>query len=132
MSEQKTHRLSRQRQVILQELRKVDTHPTADEVYDMVRRIMPRISLGTVYRNLELLCSQGQALKLGPAGGQKRFDGNAEPHPHLRCLRCTRVMDVMCPVEIPELPEEFARGFTVSGAAVEYVGLCPECRLMGN
>ena len=63
MNEQKNHRLSRQRQVILQELRKVDTHPTADEVYDMVRKIMPRISLGTVYRNLELLCSQGLALK---------------------------------------------------------------------
>ncbi|MBW2706713.1 MAG: transcriptional repressor, partial [Deltaproteobacteria bacterium] len=47
--------MTRQRQVILEELRKVDTHPSADEVYEMVRKRLPRISLGTVYRNLEIL-----------------------------------------------------------------------------
>ena len=66
-------RLSKQRKVILEELRSVDTHPTADEVYDMVRKVMPRISLGTVYRNLEFLCSKGMAIKVGPAGAQKRL-----------------------------------------------------------
>ncbi|HMM37648.1 MAG TPA: transcriptional repressor [Desulfovibrio sp.] len=123
-------RLSRQRKVILSELCKVTSHPTADEVYDMVRRVMPRISLGTVYRNLELLCSQGLAQKIGPAGAQKRFDGNAMPHPHLRCSVCSRVVDVDYPPELPELPEEHSHGFEVSGCSLEFVGLCPECRAM--
>ncbi|MGE5577510.1 MAG: Fur family transcriptional regulator, partial [Syntrophothermus sp.] len=51
--------MTRQRQIILEELKNVTTHPTADEVYEMVRRRLPRISLGTVYRNLELLAEEG-------------------------------------------------------------------------
>ncbi|WP_243545067.1 Fur family transcriptional regulator [Pseudodesulfovibrio tunisiensis] len=121
-------RLSKQRKVILEELRKVKTHPTADEVYDMVRKIIPRISLGTVYRNLEFLCSKGLVLKLGAPGAQKRFDGNPVPHPHLRCAVCTRVIDVECDIEIPSLPEEHAAGFDILSCSVEFVGICPECR----
>ncbi len=122
------HRLSRQRQTILEELRKVTSHPTADEVYDMVRRVMPRISLGTVYRNLEFLCAQGMVQKVGMAGAQKRFDGNPAPHAHIRCLSCNRIVDVMRPVPVPDLPEHEACGFALEGSSVEYVGLCPACR----
>ncbi len=128
MDTPRPHRLSRQRKVILQELCKVDTHPTADEVYDMVRRIIPRISLGTVYRNLELLCSQGLAQKVGQAGGQKRFDGTPRPHAHLRCQICSRVVDVDYPAELPVLPEALAKGFEVSACSLEFVGSCPSCR----
>ncbi|HKI82610.1 MAG TPA: transcriptional repressor, partial [Pseudodesulfovibrio sp.] len=64
MAQEMGFRLSKQRKVILEELRKVKSHPTADEVYDMVRKIIPRISLGTVYRNLEFLSSKGLVLKL--------------------------------------------------------------------
>ena len=64
MQKHRNLRMTRQRRVILEELRNVNTHPSADEVYEMVRKRLPRISLGTVYRNLELLCSQGS----GPEG----------------------------------------------------------------
>lgn len=121
-------RLSKQRKVILEELRKVKTHPTADEVYDMVRKTIPRISLGTVYRNLEFLCSKGLVLKLGAPGEQKRFDGTPEPHPHIRCTICTRVVDVECDVPVPEIPQEEAHGFKILNTNVEFVGICPACQ----
>lgn len=132
MDETMDFRLSRQRKVILEELRKVDTHPTADEVYDMVRKTLPRISLGTVYRNLEFLCSKGLAIKVGPAGSQKRFDGNPEPHSHVRCLGCGRIADVHQPVALSLPGEDAASGFTVTGVNVEYTGYCPACRSGGH
>jgi len=121
-------RLSKQRKVILEELKKVKTHPTADEVYDMVRKIIPRISLGTVYRNLEFLCSKGLVLKLGAPGAQKRFDGTPEPHPHIRCAVCTNVIDVECDIAVPTLPEECAGGYSILNTNVEFVGICPKCQ----
>ncbi len=132
MSKEVGFRLSKQRKVILDELRKVTTHPTADEVYDMVRKIIPRISLGTVYRNLEFLSGQGLVLKLGGPGTQKRFDGNPDPHPHIRCSVCSRIVDVMCDVEVPNLPREFAEGFDIHNCNVEFVGICPHCRASVN
>lgn len=128
MNTEMNFRLSKQRKVILEELRKVSSHPTADEVYDMVRRILPRISLGTVYRNLEFLCSKGLVLKLGGPGQQKRFDGHADPHPHIRCEVCSRIVDVMDEVKTPVLPEGCDQGFTILNCNIEFVGICPDCR----
>jgi len=125
--ENKGIRLSRQRETILAELCKVKTHPTADEVYDMVRKIMPRISLGTVYRNLDFLSSRGVVLRLGGAGTQKRFDGNPMPHPHLRCSVCGRVEDVEYDLDLPELPAEQRMGYESLRCDVEFVGVCPIC-----
>ncbi|MDR3640361.1 MAG: transcriptional repressor [Humidesulfovibrio sp.] len=127
MEEKKGVRLSRQRETILAELCKVKTHPTADEVYDMVRKIMPRISLGTVYRNLDFLSSRGVVLRLGGAGTQKRFDGNPMPHPHLRCSACGRVDDLESFLSLPDLPVEQSMGYSNLRCDVEFVGVCPTC-----
>lgn len=122
-------RMTKQRSLILEELRNTTSHPTADEIYTMVRAKLPHISLGTVYRNLELLAESDQVLKLEYAGFQKRFDGNIHPHAHVRCERCGKVADVMgaiCDVEVPEginVP-----GFSVNSARVEFFGVCQECR----
>lgn len=125
--QKKSVRLSRQREAILAELCKVKTHPTADEVYDMVRKIMPRISLGTVYRNLDFLSSRGIVLRIGGAGTQKRFDGNPMPHPHLRCSICGRVDDLEYPLALPEIPAEKSMGYQQLRCDVEFVGVCPMC-----
>lgn len=127
IDEKKGVRLSRQREAILAELCKVKTHPTADEVYDMVRKIMPRISLGTVYRNLDFLSSRGVVLRIGGAGTQKRFDGNPVPHPHLRCSVCGRVDDLEHPLALPELSAEQSMGYGNLRCDVEFVGVCPMC-----
>ncbi len=125
-------RLSKQRKVILEQLQGVTTHPTADEVYDMVRKIIPRISLGTVYRNLEFLCSQGLAIKVGPAGSQKRFDGNASQHPHIRCEHCGKVEDFPVGISIPNLSTAEAMGYELSGCNIEFFGICPTCATVNH
>ncbi|MEF2145776.1 MAG: transcriptional repressor [Desulfovibrionaceae bacterium] len=128
MQQQTQFRLSKQRKVILDELCKVKTHPTADEVYDMVRKVMPRISLGTVYRNLEFLCAQGLARKVGPAGAQKRFDGNPTQHAHIRCRVCHCVRDVPVHLDAPLLTQEQTLGFEIDECNIEFEGVCPDCQ----
>lgn len=121
-------RLTTQRQIILEELGKVTTHPTANEVYDMVRKRLPRIGLGTVYRNLELMAESGIILKLEVGGTQKRFDASIEPHYHIRCLNCGKVDDIDMPVmsEINKTAEELSQ-YQVLGHHIEFSGLCSEC-----
>jgi len=125
-------RMTEQRQVILDELRKVKTHPTADEVYAMVRRRLPRISLGTVYRNLDLLSESGLVRKLD-SGPQMRFDADTTDHYHVRCARCGRVRDLH--VEpIPGLDElvETGHEFDIIGYRLEFIGICSSCRRTGK
>lgn len=120
--------MTRQRQVILQELRRVNTHPSADEVYEMVRRLLPRISLGTVYRNLEILSELGEIQKIEICGKLKRFDGNTRDHYHLRCLNCHRIDDVPEGIHFnfnSSLSSD--TGYAITGHRLEFVGLCPKC-----
>ena len=122
-----SQRVTRQRTIILEELRKVVTHPTADELYNMVRRRLPRISLGTVYRNLDLLAEQGAILKIESSGGSRRFDGNLHPHQHVRCLKCGKVADAMLSIPVPDTSRLVLPGFTITAARLEFDGLCDAC-----
>ena len=79
---------SKQRAAILTVLRSGQCHPTADCIYDEVRKIVPRISKGTVYRNLRILCDRGDISELDLSGTVSRFDGRQECHYHFRCERC--------------------------------------------
>jgi len=122
-------RNTQQRTVILEELRKCRTHPGADELYAQVRRRLPRISLGTVYRNLELLAAQGcvQRLELGPGG--MRFDPMVEEHAHFRCTECGRVEDLPFAARAPrpDRRHPWVRERRIDGARIEYFGRCPRC-----
>lgn len=121
--------MTRQRRVILDELRKVTSHPTADELYRKVRRRLPRISLGTVYRNLEVLSGSGSILKLDLAGRQRRFDGDLSPHYHVRCVQCGRVEDVVAAPQtgLENSPTD-AKGYRIIGHRLEFTGICPRCQ----
>jgi Fur family transcriptional regulator, peroxide stress response regulator len=122
-------RNTRQRQIILEELKKVRSHPTADQVYEMVRMRLPNISLGTVYRNLEILSTQGQIQKLEFGRTQKRFDGTPENHYHFRCVDCGKIYDVPIAAidNLDHLLDE-SSGFEVQGHNLELFGVCPHCR----
>jgi Fur family ferric uptake transcriptional regulator len=124
----KDMRLTNQRKIIMEQLRSVTTHPTADEIYGMVREKMPRISLGTVYRNLEVLSSLGLVRKLENAAGQKRFDGDMTPHHHIRCEVCGRVGDIFDAPEISGIEQRLTTDFQITGHSLEFTGICPECR----
>ena len=122
-------RKTKQREVILEELNKVKTHPTADEIYDRVRKRLPNISLGTVYRNLEVLSESGVIKKLDLAGTQKRFDGDTHDHYHVRCKRCGCVDDLPGrPIpHIDRLIEEMS-DYLIESHRLEFMGYCPACR----
>ena len=122
-------RMTRQRRAILQELRDANSHLTADDVYDAVRRRLPKISLGTVYRNLEILSESGAIRKLEIGSTQKLFDGRPENHYHIRCVRCGRVDDV--PVKPDSAVENTFRDvcdYQVIGHQLLLIGVCPVCR----
>ena len=118
-----------QRRVILEELRSTYTHPTAAELHLAVRKHLPRISLGTVYRNLEVLCEDGLARKLALAGTDARYDGLTHAHDHVRCTACGALRDLAGAerAALPKPPAE-AGGFEIHGYRLEYFGLCADCR----
>ncbi len=129
MSSQKCQRQTKQRQIILDELRKLTTHPHASALYELVRKRLPKISLGTVYRNLELLAETGDIQKIPVSSTQARYDGNTHPHYHVHCLRCDKIDDV----------EEFAKsigvkdlkklkGYDIINCHMQFEGLCPRCQ----
>lgn len=121
-------RLTTQRQIILEELAKVKSHPTANEVYDMVRKRLPRIGLGTVYRNLELMAESGVVLKLEVGGTQKRFDATTDLHYHIRCLDCGKVDDIELPVQsnINDIAAQVS-DYAILGHHIEFSGKCSDC-----
>lgn len=123
------HRMTRQRRAILEELRKLTSHPTAGEVYAAVRRRLPRISLGTVYRNLEVMVRCGMIGKLVAGDAQSRFDADPKTHCHVRCVACKRVADVGDdPVSIERVQAVSPEGYDVLGYRLELYGVCPACR----
>ncbi|MDP6636057.1 MAG: transcriptional repressor [Phycisphaerae bacterium] len=122
-------RMTRQRRLILEELDTPGMHPTADTVYQRVRRRIPNISLGTVYRNLEILSQAGMVKKLHIGSGQKRYDRTLHRHYHVRCVKCGFISDV--PAEPFGDLEEAARGsseFDILGHDLEFEGLCENCK----
>lgn len=128
MQELNPMRLTTQRQIILEELLKVSSHPTANEVYDMVRKRLPRIGLGTVYRNLELMAETGMILKLEVGGTQKRFDATIKPHYHVRCMECGKVDDINIAVQ-QDINETAAKAchYHILGHHIEFTGFCLDC-----
>lgn len=122
-------RMTNQREIILHELQKTKKHLTADELYSRIKKVMPRISLATVYRNLETLSDAGIIAKLEISGRQKRFDYDVEAHDHVYCIQCHRVDNIKFERQVIEessvasLPE----GYKITGYRVEFVGICPPC-----
>lgn len=122
-------RMTNQREIILRELRKSRQHLSADELYERVKKTMPRISLATVYRNLEILSEVGLIAKLEISGRQKRFDYDVVEHDHIFCVECHRIDNLdMERKSFAEIPHDSRRGYSITGYRVEVAGICPECK----
>ena len=91
-----TLKYSRAREAILSFLKTRKDHPTADVIYENVRQQYPKVSLGTIYRNLSLLADTGQIAKLTFGDGREHFDWDARPHNHFVCRSCGAVLDIDC------------------------------------
>jgi len=126
-------RMTHQRDIILQELKKSKTHPSADELYEKVKKKLPRISLATVYRNLEVLSETGAIKKIEISGRQKRFDWNQSRHDHIYCIQCHRIDNIdMESMAKPSLQPADKRGYHVEGCRIEFFGYCPECQKLSK
>ena len=121
---------SRQREAIKNYLQGREDHPSADMVYDGIRGEFPNISLGTVYRNLNLLADIGEALRIPTPDGGDRFDGRCEPHYHIVCTNCGNVFDLeMDDSYIQKINEDANKCFDgiIESHTTLFHGLCGEC-----
>ncbi len=129
MKTENMQRMTDQRRVILEELRGTVAHPTADELYRTVRKRLPKISLGTVYRNLDILTKAGLIHKLDFGAGQSRYDADLSEHYHVRCVDCNRLVDVMGLPRFDYDTEILSQSqFEIIGHSLEFLGICPDCQ----
>jgi Fur family peroxide stress response transcriptional regulator len=122
------NKYSRQREAIREYLLHTKEHPTADTVYMNIRGVYPNISLGTVYRNLNLLADKGEILKINCQDGSERYDGNPMPHYHFLCNECGRVLDLEME-SIDHINKIAGADFKgkIEGHVTYFYGKCPEC-----
>ncbi len=126
-------RLTKQRKIILERLKQSHSHPTAVQIYDEVRSELPNISLGTVYRNLDILSRKGMISKIETCGDQKRFDGSPDPHLHIICSSCGKVQDAHQEPDIDmDKLTRVETDFKITGVRLELLGICPECNKESN
>jgi Fe2+ or Zn2+ uptake regulation protein len=124
-------RVTAPRHAVLEVVRGIKTHPTAEEVHRLVIRRAPGVSLGTVYRNLRLLVDAGLLGEL--PGPRARFDANTRAHHHFTCLRCGRIADVEAPVAEPQSRAlskrvEARTGLTITHHKIDFFGRCRKCQ----
>lgn len=122
-------RNTQQRKIIYDILASTNLHPTADWIYEQVRKVIPNISLGTVYRNLKVLKDQGLILEIND-GKQSRFDARIDNHYHFRCDSCGKIYDIEPEMVRFEINLESMRkaGFSVCSFNIELSGVCKSCQ----
>ena len=123
-------RLTKQKKAILDYLKRVYTHPTAEMIYESVKKELPNISLATVYRNLHQLAKQGDVLEL-EINGEFHYDGHLTAHQHAICSSCGKIIDVHDKKLNNYLMRRISsiNGFVPSRANVFFEGECEECAL---
>lgn len=124
----RTLKHSRQRESIKACLMSRCDHPTADAIYTTIREEFPNISLGTVYRNLNLLVELGEAQKLTCGDGKDHFDGDTSPHYHFVCRRCGAVSDLsLAPMQEVTEKAQADFGGQIDSHTIYFYGSCPNC-----
>ncbi len=119
---------SRQREMLLSVLKDTRRHPTANDIYEEMRKRDPKISLGTVYRNLALLCENGTILRIDTEHDSVHYDGFTHPHYHFICNSCGAVSDLSIdPIDINAAIEEETGG-DVTGHTLVFYGKCKKCK----
>ncbi len=126
MNKELPYRETPQRKAILSLLCSTTSHPTADWIYDRVKKEFPHLSLGTVYRNLRILRDQKRILELPFGDTYDHYDGRTDGHSHFVCKKCQRIIDVE---EVLELPPSSVKKMNhrVEEIRVTYYGTCEKC-----
>ena len=120
---------SKQREIIIEYIKSVKTHPTAEMIYNDLRKDNPELSLGTVYRNLDKLSKTGEILRLKGFGKKDRFDGNINHHYHAECQKCLNLFDIYSEyfTNIDSNIERIS-GYNVLSHEIKFNIICPECK----
>jgi len=123
---------TRQRALIYAIVASTESHPTADWIYERARTSMPRVSLGTVYRNLQVLAREGRIRAIDAWGKTTRYDADVSSHDHAVCVACGAIRDV--PRSGDRLLGNGASipGFSITGHRLEFHGLCASCAPAGS
>jgi len=119
----------RKRDAILARLRQSTAHPSAEDLYASLKPDIPDLSIGTVYRNLNLFKEQGLATSVATVRGVERFDGNTQPHVHFICSQCDAVTDlhqICVPQELKTAAED-SSGCRVEECRLCFTGVCSQC-----
>jgi len=125
----KGYRPTKQRLAVLKALQNTKSHPHANWIYEKVRKEIPHISLGTIYRTLGILREAGLLRELDYGSSLSHYDANTENHAHTVCTNCRRIDDLQSP--LPDNLEEHASkatDFLITDHRLEFYGLCPHCR----
>ncbi len=120
-------KMTPQRLAILEYLEGNTSHPSAEDIFRHVEEKFPSMSFATVYNTLEALKERGLILELSIEPGKKRFEPNPEPHQHLICERCHKILDVFEDFPV-NLPEKYTKEFKVKRCEVVFYGICKECQ----
>ena len=124
------YRITPQRAMILRETIFHPGHPSVEQIYDRVKSIFPMTSLATIYKTITLLKDEGEILELGFAGESSRYDAShPEPHPHLICVRCHKIIDPEIPL-FESMPDQLAEkyGYKIINHRMDIFGICPTCQ----
>jgi Fur family transcriptional regulator, peroxide stress response regulator len=124
------YRLTPQRRAVLRVLLTSSDHPSAEQVYNRLQAEFPGISLGTIYKTAALLKEQGELLEIGFCDAGNRLDAlRPYPHPHLICVRCKSVVDLVADA-VQATAEEVARstGYRIVSQRLDFFGVCPRCQ----
>ncbi len=124
------HKITPQRMAIARVLALSTGHPSIEEVFEHLQKDFSTMSLATVYRNVLLIKSLGEALEIALPDGSNRYDGhNPSPHPHVVCIKCRKILDPDLS-SLQDMTDQVAEitGFTILNHRLDFFGLCPECR----
>ena len=129
MIKETAHRNTAQRKLVYDVIQKSLDHPTAETVYIRARQEAPKISLGTVYRNLSHLSENGDIRKLSAPIGPDHYDFNLESHYHFLCSECGQMSDIplSCSPDEKSVLAPSEAGFDIKSYSLIYLGVCPEC-----
>jgi Fur family transcriptional regulator, peroxide stress response regulator len=120
--------LTKQREVVLQVIIDAAEHPTANEVFDRAKQLLPSISFATVYNSLRYLKDEGHIAEISFGNGASRFDSMTSRHDHALCTKCGKLVDMELelPEELVQLAAKYSK-FKPESIELTLRGLCPEC-----
>ena len=129
MAQRTRTRETRQRRVVYEAIKSTRTHPTADWIFDRVRAEMPKISLGTVYRNLSVLKDEGTVREIYGSDRRAHYDADLSPHAHFICTECGQIWDVFGVPEVDWRRHKELVGCEVTEQRLDFQGRCAACSM---